>query len=381
MNINANTNKNSNSTYIDFNKSLLELLFSDRIILNDQLKYLDTIERSGTMTPLLKYLLLYPKYSYHRHVYGKLNKLLNDTTISGNEQLLDGSTPLIVCAMMNNEYNTIDSIKLLLSHKNINLDIQNNSGKSALMYIANFSRENNGEAIVKLLIDAGAKLDNQDNAGYTALMLATRFCRKESTINTVKMLLDAGANVNICGYLGETPLTIASVLSSDTSSEECVELLLQYGANPYLKNSKGVMAIFIANRYNMIFDKKWKIVGAIKILIDHMFITDKIVNKFKDYTSNEIKDYLYDKLNYCTKHKNHMIKVNETFANNLNDIKFRPESIGNIISLINFDITNSKTIKDIYDNLDQYSEKISLIDFFGIKDEKDMIDKFNAYLE
>src|SRR5690242_4596881 len=73
-----------------------------------------------------------------------------------------------------------------------NLDIQDNTGWTALMSAARNSNTTSTPETDQMLIQAGADLDNQDVEGWTALMKAARNSNTDSTPETVQMLIDAG---------------------------------------------------------------------------------------------------------------------------------------------------------------------------------------------
>ena len=134
--------------------------------------------------------------------YLKLNKFdkvdeLTDINIVNNE----GSTLLIeVCKQNLDNLSTI--VKYLLTKK-ININIQNNKGFTALMYaaihinikttglfyITRHVKVTTNEEVVKMLLDANINPNLQNNSGNTALMIVA-FYGLECLIPTIKLLLN-----------------------------------------------------------------------------------------------------------------------------------------------------------------------------------------------
>ncbi len=75
----------------------------------------------------------------------------------------------------------IDIVNSLIE-KGANLDLKNNDGNTALMFVAsngNFDRGINAINIVKALIEKGANLDLKNNNGETADMVAIKYSNTE----------------------------------------------------------------------------------------------------------------------------------------------------------------------------------------------------------
>lgn len=108
-----------------------------------------------------------------------------------------GYTALIVAAQKG-----FESIVKLLIEAHANANIKNAEGKTALMQAVWH------ENLVKLLLQSPrVEINAQDQFGRTALMVAVM----SSNENIVKILLDAGADPNLKNYEGKTALDLANV--------------------------------------------------------------------------------------------------------------------------------------------------------------------------
>lgn len=124
----------------------------------------------------------------------------------------------------------VDIVDVLLTDPNINLDLKNEDGWSALMYA---SRGGN-LALVRALLDKGANINLQSSDGETALMIAAHY----GDLGTTSLLLDRGADIRLADKTGSTALSTAtkwgrsaviSALLSKDSSAEHIEHQTQFG--------------------------------------------------------------------------------------------------------------------------------------------------------
>jgi len=112
--------------------------------------------------------------------------------------------------------NDIETLKLLLQHKNLDINAQDKDGWTALME----STARSNKEIVKILIDAGADVEVLNKHGSNALMMS-------DNLEIVQILIDAGADVNATDWLGFTALSRAIALGQELK----VKALLNAGAN------------------------------------------------------------------------------------------------------------------------------------------------------
>jgi ankyrin repeat protein len=179
--------------------------------------------------------------------------------------------------------------KLLKNGGNVN--VQSNTGHTALMIASQFGHKE----IVELLLEYGVDVNLRDEKGLTALMFASRFghteivellLKKEILVELldiesftalmiasqnghkeiVKLLLEYGVNVNLQNIKGHTALMIASFIGHT----EIVKLLLEYGGNVNLRDIDGFTAFMLASQNGHI-----EIVKLLKEKIDDINLQNK----------------------------------------------------------------------------------------------------------
>eukprot|EP01054_Gregarina_sp_Poly1_P004538 Gregarina_sp_Poly_1__4537@NODE_2436_length_2140_cov_43_605885_g1547_i0_p1_GENE_NODE_2436_length_2140_cov_43_605885_g1547_i0NODE_2436_length_2140_cov_43_605885_g1547_i0_p1_ORF_typecomplete_len466_score60_38Ank_4/PF13637_6/4_3e03Ank_4/PF13637_6/1_1e08Ank_4/PF13637_6/3_3e13Ank_4/PF13637_6/1e05Ank_4/PF13637_6/2_1e06Ank_4/PF13637_6/0_00042Ank_4/PF13637_6/4_1e08Ank_4/PF13637_6/3_9e05Ank_4/PF13637_6/0_00071Ank_2/PF12796_7/0_012Ank_2/PF12796_7/2e16Ank_2/PF12796_7/7_8e16Ank_2/PF12796_7/4_8e06Ank_2/PF1279 len=130
---------------------------------------------------------------------------------------------------MDHEPIVVEFVQLLID-AGANLDAQNETGETALMFSVVST------AIVRRLVAAGASLDVRNHEGLTALAYAVG----RRYIETVRILLDSGANPNTAETVtGETPLMRALALRR----LDIADLLTSRGASVNAADSKGDTAL------------------------------------------------------------------------------------------------------------------------------------------
>jgi len=115
-----------------------------------------------------------------------------------NETDMFGDTALTLAV----QYGCVEIAKVLINAK-ADLDIQNDSGNTALITSLKFGR-NKGE-IASLLIENGAKLDIQNKEGNTALHIAAKW----SYVEIIRQLLDKNAGLDIKNNDGDLAINFA----------------------------------------------------------------------------------------------------------------------------------------------------------------------------
>ena len=128
-----------------------------------------------------------------------------------------GVTPLHVASM----FGLYDIVKFLLSYGRINVNVQDEGGRTPLHKAATGCRSK----VVWLLLINGADPNARDSIGRTPLHSAVFL---KPCVDVVKMLLEAGADPNVKDVYGRTPLHLAA-LHSDA---RLTALLLRRGADP-----------------------------------------------------------------------------------------------------------------------------------------------------
>lgn len=159
-----------------------------------------------------------------------LKKGVNPNTVDAN------GNPMLILAIRDNSTNVID---LLLSNKNIDVDLSNKSGETPLMMA---SIDGNLPLVKTLVLGHKAQLDH---IGWTPLHYA---CAK-GHLEVAQFLVANGAIVDSLSVGNTTPLMMAV----QSGNEQLVKFLLDKGADLQLKNNNGLTAIDIAD----IYDKPW----------------------------------------------------------------------------------------------------------------------------
>ena len=101
-----------------------------------------------------------------------------------------------------NVENEGEEIVRLLIEAGADVEAKFDDGRNALIHTAG----NPAAGSAAMLIEAGADVNVQSKSGWTALMRAARYGRTE----TVKLLIEAGADVNAISNDGETALMLAT---------------------------------------------------------------------------------------------------------------------------------------------------------------------------
>lgn len=148
--------------------------------------------------------------------------LQNEAPVSGNYGNLVGA---VISGNM-------ERVKSLIN-EGINVNTQNETGVSPLMYAAYYNRSN----VIKILTSGGAKLEMKDKYGQTALLHAAHRGR----LQAVSALLKAGANVNAAAENNhhQTALMYAVFFGYT----DIVKILIKNGANVNMRNAQGNTAL------------------------------------------------------------------------------------------------------------------------------------------
>ena len=170
------------------------------------------------------------KFDDASEVKSLLKKGVNPNTVdaSGN--------PMLFLAVKDKSSNVIE---VLLSDKNIDVDLSNKNGETPLMMA---SIDGNLPLVKTLVISHKAQLDH---ISWTPLHYA---CAK-GHLDVAQFLIANGASVDSMSLGNTTPLMMAV----QSGNELLVKLLLDKGADLQLRNAQGLTAIDIAD----IYDKPW----------------------------------------------------------------------------------------------------------------------------
>jgi ankyrin repeat protein len=122
--------------------------------------------------------------------------------------------------------NQPDIAKILVEHPNINVNVRDTTGSTALNLAVS---EPDMLPVIKLLIEKGANIDNADTMGETPLMLATLSDNKE----IVEFLVDSGADKTVKNKRAQTAYDIAKEEGNNT----LYDLLRLEGDNHHNNNN------------------------------------------------------------------------------------------------------------------------------------------------
>ena len=163
-----------------------------------------------------------------------------DIDVQGTHWSQRGRTALMEAAVY---FSDVDTIKLLISKKNINMT--DNDGMTALVEAA----IHNKPQVVKAMIDAGS--DVRQYGGSALMGAASWNCNPE----TARLLIAAGADVNAKAPTGRTPLMLAasSYLRGESPEDiaDFIRVLIEAGADVSLKDENGKTALDFAKNDNV----------------------------------------------------------------------------------------------------------------------------------
>ncbi|EAW20706.1 ankyrin repeat domain-containing protein [Aspergillus fischeri NRRL 181] len=145
----------------------------------------------------------------------RIEKLLEDDTLTPNF-FINGLSPLVVAARMPTEPQLLEA---LLQHGQIDVNMTDCEGRSALSYAAEFQQLQS----LKSLLCKGAKHDLQDSGGRTPLSWAATAGEPDHFLPAIKevieQLLAAGADVNAEDWKKRTPLAWATIKGNKATAE------------------------------------------------------------------------------------------------------------------------------------------------------------------
>ncbi|KAF4225592.1 hypothetical protein CNMCM6457_008014 [Aspergillus fumigatiaffinis] len=150
-----------------------------------------------------------------RDIMNRIEKWLEDDSLSPNF-FINGLSPLVVAARMPIEPWILEA---LLQHSQIEVNMTDTEGRSALSYAAEFQQIRS----LKSLLGKSAKHDLQDNGGRTPLSWAATPRGSEYSLphaeEVIQQLLAAGADVNSEDWEKRTPLAWATIEGNKTTTE------------------------------------------------------------------------------------------------------------------------------------------------------------------
>ncbi len=123
-----------------------------------------------------------------------------------------------------------------LADQQVDINTRDDKGYTPLI-IACYNRQ---AAAAAWLLEAGADVDAQDNGGNTALMGAAFKGYPE----IAALLIGQGANLDLQHGNGGTALMFAAMFGRN----DVLQLLLNHGADKYIADSRGLLAIDLAQQ-------------------------------------------------------------------------------------------------------------------------------------
>lgn len=138
--------------------------------------------------------------------------------------------------MMAVDLQSVRAVEALLSAPNIQAEVRNKKGESALMLCA----IRGDLAMAKLLIEHDADVNK---TGWTPLHYAASGT-SQNQVEMVRLLLDNAAYIDAASPNGSTPLMMAAMYGRS----DVLKVLIEEGADASLRNEKGLTAIDFAQQ-------------------------------------------------------------------------------------------------------------------------------------
>ena len=158
-----------------------------------------------------------------KHGYAdRVAVLLKSPNVEVNLQNNDGCTALMITSFEGH----IEVVRLLLEN-GAHIDLQDIKGRSALQHASSKGHLH----VIQILLENGAQVDLQDENGWSALMHAS----SKGYVLVVEMLLENGAKIDLQDNGGWTPLMIAY----QNGHEDVIASLLSKDADVDLENNEG----------------------------------------------------------------------------------------------------------------------------------------------
>ena len=161
-----------------------------------------------------------------------LVKLLIENGANVNLKNTDGWTALMCLMVLNNKKNLLELIELLILN-GTDINSVDEYGNNSLMI---FCQELNVDKcdvdlslnIVKLLINNNINIDLKNNYGYTAISFCCEKPINKIYLDIIKLLLDNGADINITDNRDRTYLDIVCENLDNEYSIQILKLLIEY---------------------------------------------------------------------------------------------------------------------------------------------------------
>jgi ankyrin repeat protein len=193
-------------------------------------------------------------YSSQEHRRCSLQDEQSSSNINVNLEDDEGCTALHMACKYSNEDSTERTVALLLGHPDINFDSQTIYGETSLSYACLNSNTNSSERTIELLLDhPNINVNLPTECDEAPLHMACLFSGRNSTVRTVELLvghptIDINFQVD-----GETALHLACWNSNTDSIERTFRTLLAHPKiNVNLQNNVGQTPLHLACEKNKI---------------------------------------------------------------------------------------------------------------------------------
>ncbi len=281
----------------DINLAKIIINFEKNKVFNDNQNYIIHLSVINSLYNITQILL---EIDYENNTFYKDE--INDEDL----------TPLMI-AVLNKDINMIN----LLFEFNVNPNIQNLKGTTALMYACNSLNKNKKikniiynyneyvdeniltNQIISILINNGSNINIVDSLNQTALNYACSYI-DDDTLNKTLSLLNAGANPNICDICGNTPLLNISQNIYNNNHYYLISImmiLIKYGSDITFTNSNG------HSIYDLMTPK-------LSECFNLLYKIDKINNLMNSSTSKN-KLFISKKCLICFEDKENMVLFNK----------------------------------------------------------------------
>lgn len=155
--------------------------------------------------------------------------LLSDLKIDVNaKDPYCGNTALHLAVILQKDERILS---ILCDCPDIDVNIENNQGLTALQYALNVSELR----VAKIFLDSGGLIDSTNLYGKTALHLATR----TNNVDVIEYLVARGADVNARDANGRTPLHLLAIENHGVSHMYAFRLLLNNKADVSVGDEQG----------------------------------------------------------------------------------------------------------------------------------------------
>lgn len=214
---------------------------------NGDLQMIKLLEKHGCEFEALDYEQMTPIYYAIKSENIEVIEYLLSKGVNLEHREFQARTPFY-CACSICTPSTIE----YLYKKGCNINALTKLNRSPLSKAAYYGREE----IVRLLLSfPEIDIELVDNNGRSALHNAVKgrtggrakrvVSSVENCPEVTRLLLKKGANVNLKDIRGDTPLTVAAC----SYGEECIPILLEFGASINEKNNLGETPIYSASKY------------------------------------------------------------------------------------------------------------------------------------